>query len=175
MSLLRSTERLLEGSIGDISVTPLISYPITIYELGLLNGVNIVNSLIPNIPHINLQGKVDVYGVGETNSIGSTLFSDFIKSEVMRFWGLPKKLSIKLYEQEYEDIYVIRPRVIDKYLVVDTIAPIHIDYCQDSYTLGLGEDREVIGTKYWKCSYIDSIKVYERFGVIGNWIQWTSF
>lgn len=169
MSLLRSTERLLEGNIGEVEVIPLIAYPITIFELSILSNISIPDSLIP---YINMQGRVNTYGIKEINNQSNIAFSDFIRSEVMKFWGLPKKLSIKLYEQEYEDIYVIRPRIVEDYLVVNIVAPIHINYCQDSYSLGLGEDKEIIETKYWKYNYIDSIKVYD---IDNNWIQWISF
>lgn len=179
MSLLRSSERLIEGSIGDVLVNPLIGYPITLFELGLIDTElsDIVSSLLPPmIISEDVMGRIDVRGRSDLdNSGGSLSLIEFINREVMRFWALPKKISISLYEQEPEDIYIIQPRVIDDYLIVEEVSPTHLDYCRNVYSLGLGESSEVIGTKYWKCIYIDSIQVYGKYGIDDTWIRWVSY
>lgn len=178
MSLLRSPERLLEGIIGEVNITPLIGYSITAYDLNILD-TSLSNLLTPLLPPTvlsnDLLGRINIRGRNESNNAGSNQYlSDFIKNEVMWFWNLPKRISIRLFEEEIEDVYIIRPRIINDYLVVEEVSLVHIDYCQDTYTLGLGERSEIKGTKYWKCNYIDSIKVHNKYEIDNSWIEWIS-
>lgn len=178
MSLLRSPERLLEGIIGEVNITPLIGYPITAFDLNIFD-ISLGNLLTPLLPSVKLNndllGRINIRGRNESNNTGSNQYlSDFIKNEVMWFWNLPKKISIKLFEKEVEDIYLIRPRIIGEYLVVEEVSLVHINYCQDTYTLGLGEKSEIQGIKYWKCNYIDSIRVHNKYEIDNSWIEWIS-
>ena len=177
MSLLRSPERLLEGIIGEVNITPLIGYSITAYDLRLLDTSigNIKELLPPILLNNNLLGRINIKGRNESNNSGSNQYlNDFINNELMWFWNLPKKVSIKLFEKEIEDVYIIRPRLINEYLVVEEVSLINTNYCQDIYKLGLGESSEIQEIKYWKCNYIDSIKVHNKYEIDNSWIEWIS-
>ena len=108
MSLLRSPERLLEGIIGEVNITPLIGYSITAYDLRLLDTSigNIKELLPPILLNNNLLGRIHINGRNESNNSGSNQYlNDFINNELMWFWNLPKKVSIKLFEKEIRKLF----------------------------------------------------------------------
>lgn len=177
-SVLRSSERLLEGNIGGIGLTPLIGYSISIYELGLLHP-NIGNDISSLFPPISVQddliGYVNLRGRDESSSNSRAVtLSSFIRQELMRLWALPKEISIGLYEEELETLGIIRPRVINNSLVVEEVSSIAKVYCGNTFVWGLGERDETKGIRYWPCNYIERLRIKERLGLGESWIEWVS-